>query len=74
MTPEAARTQPFDITDESLLRWHVTNAAEKGFGYTRHEAEEMFREHHPKLVRWLRNATTRSAQFAKIHLYLEELN
>ena len=74
MTPETARTQPFDIHDESLLRYHFTEIAQRNFGYTRREAEEVFRDHHTKIVRFLRNATLRSSQFAALVLYLEDLN
>ena len=74
MTPAEARTQPFDIHDESLLRYHFTEIAQRNFGYTRREAEEVFRDHHPRIVRHLRNATLRSSQFAALVLYLEDLN
>lgn len=74
MSPDVARTLPFDIHDESLLRWHFTGIAQKRFEYTRREAEEVFREHHTKIVRFLRNATTRGSQLAAIVLYLEDLN
>ena len=74
MSPEKAKAEPFDITDESLLRWHFTNLAQKEFDYTRREAEEVFREHHPKILKFLRNATLRSSQFAAMTLYLEDLN
>lgn len=73
MTPEKAKAEPFDIHDESLLRWHVTNAAEQGFGFDRREAELLFREHHPRILKHLRNATTRSSQFAAIAIYLEDI-
>lgn len=73
MTPSQAREQPFDITDESLLRWHFTNLAEKRFDYTRREAELLFRENHPKIVRFINSAVTRNMQEALMIRYLEEI-
>lgn len=68
------KSEPFDITDESLLRWHVTGYLENECGWARREAEELFRDHHPRILKHLRNATTRSSQFAAIAMYLENLS
>lgn len=73
MSPEKARQEPFDIHDESLLRYHFTEIAQRNFGYKRREAELMFRDNHTRIVRHLRNATIRSSQFAALIQLLEDM-
>jgi hypothetical protein len=72
MTPSEARSLPFDIHDESLLRHHFTAVAQEEFGFTRRDAELIFRNNHTKIVKHLRNATLRSSQFAAIIQFLED--
>ena len=73
MSPsEKAKLEPFDIHDESLLRHHFTETAQREFGFTRRDAELIFRNNHPQIVKHLRNATLRSSQFAAIIQFLED--
>lgn len=72
MTPAEARSLPFDITDESLLRWHFVEQAQMHFSIPRRDAELIFRNNHTRIVKHLRNATLRSSQFAAIIQFLED--
>ena len=72
MSPsDKAKLEPFDIHDESLLRYHFTTTADN-LGIPRRDAEVIFRFNHAQIVKHLRNATLRSSQFAAIIQFLED--
>jgi hypothetical protein len=66
-------SNPIDTSDESLLRWHFTDIAEKVYGATRREAELMFRDNHEYILRKLRSDDTRDAQFTRLHWLVEKI-